>query len=458
MLSVQGTIGGLSRRKFLEIGALGGLSLAGVSSGAIEVSGSGSFGRAKSCLLLFLMGGPPQIDTFDPKPGAPADIRGELSPIATRIPGASFSELFPKLAQQAHRLCVVRSVTHDDNVHTSAGYAMLTGRRHPAANSGGVGPKPAATDYPHWGSVLARLSPPAVAAPVFAALPEVIKDAAVNEVPGQGAGFLGRRYDPFRIDGEAKTGQFRPPDILLPEDVTASRLAERRRLADRLDAAYRTADRQNDAGSLDAFRQQALDLLSAPAVRQAFALDREPSSVRAAYGPHFFGQGCLLARRLLEAGIRLTTVYWHYEGPDDSPVWDTHENNFPHLKNRLAPPTDAAVSALLDDLAARGLLDETLVIVMGEFGRSPRINGKGGREHWPQVQSILLAGAGIAAGSVYGSSDPHGGYPAELPVSPADLTATFLHLLGVPPATELHDNTGRPFMASEGSVVRGVLA
>jgi hypothetical protein len=335
---------------------------------------------------------------------------------------------------------------------------MLTGRRHPAANSGGAGPKPAATDYPHWGSLLARLSPQAGGAPVFAALPEVIKDAAVNEVPGQGAGFLGRRYDPFRIDGDAKTGQFRPPAILLPEDVTAGRLAERRILAERLDAAYRAADRRAEIGSLDAFRQQAQDLLSAPAVRRAFALDQESPTIREAYGPHFFGQGCLLARRLLEAGVRLATVYWHYEGPDDSPVWDTHENNFPHLRSRLAPPTDVAVSALFDDLAARGLLDETLVIVMGEFGRSPRINGKGGREHWPQVQSILLAGAGVAAGTVYGSSDSQGGYPAELPVSPADLTATFLHLLGVPPATELTDNTGRPFTASEGSVVRGVLA
>ena len=463
MLSVQGIVrerlGGLSRRRFLEVGALGGLSLAGMQAASAEtVPGDPTFGRAKRCLLLFLMGGPPQIDTFDPKPAAPAEVRGELSPIATRVPGLLFSELFPKLAQQAHRLCVVRSVTHDDRVHTSAGYTMLTGRRHPAANADGVGPRPAATDYPHWGSLLSRIRPATSGAPVFAVLPEVIKDANVNEVPGQGAGFLGRRFDPFRIDGDPKSGQFQPPDILLPEDVTATRLAERRVLSGRLDAAYRAADRGTSETSLDAFREQALNLLSAPAIRHAFALGREQPAVRAAYGPHLFGQGCLLARRLLEAGVRLATVYWHYEGPDDSPVWDTHENNFPHLKNRLAPPTDAAVSALLNDLASRGLLDETLVIVMGEFGRSPRINSKGGREHWPQVQSILLAGAGIAAGTVYGASDRHGGLPAESPVSPADLTATFLHLLGVPPATELTDNTGRPLVASEGSVVRGVLS
>jgi hypothetical protein len=404
------------------------------------------------------MGGPPQIDTFDPKPAAPAEIRGELSAIATAVPGIAFGELFPKLAQRADRLCVVRSVTHDDRVHTSAGYTMLTGRRHPAANADGAGPRPSSTDYPHWGSLLALSKAPLAGAPVFAALPEVIKDANVNEIPGQGAGFMSRRLDPFRISGDPKTGEFRPPDILLPTDVTPERLAERKLLADRLDAAYRDADRRAATGDLDIFRGQALELLSAPAVRRAFALGNESPSLRAAYGPHLFGQGCLLARRLLEAGVRLATVYWHYEGPDDSPVWDTHENNFPHLKNRLAPPTDLAVSALIDDLAARGLLEETLVIVMGEFGRSPKINSKGGREHWPQVQSILLAGAGIRSGMAYGSSDKDGGLPADAPISPADLTATFLHLLGVPPATELSDPTGRPFVMSEGTVVRGLLA
>jgi hypothetical protein len=463
MFSIQGAAqlasGGLARRRFLEIGALGGLSLTGLRQvAAAEPAGLDStFGRAKRCLLLFLMGGPPQIDTFDPKPDAPAGVRGELAPIATRVAGVAFSELFPQLAAQAHRLCVVRSVTHDDRVHTSAGYTMLTGRPHLAANADGVGPRPHPTDFPHWGSVLAAARAPDAGVPVFAALPEVIKDANVNEIPGQGAGFLGRRFDPFRIQGDTSTGQFRPPDILLSGDVTPARLAERRLLADQLDAAYRSADRRAAAGDLDVFREQALDLLSAPGVREAFALGREPPALRAAYGPHLFGQGCLLARRLLEAGVKLATVYWHYEGPDDSPVWDTHENNFPHLRNRLAPPTDRAVSALLDDLAARGLLEETLVIVMGEFGRSPKINSKGGREHWPQVQSILLAGAGIRAGSVYGASDKDGGLPADLPVSPADLTATFLHLLGVPVETELRDPTGRPFVASEGTVVRGVL-
>jgi arylsulfatase A-like enzyme len=193
-------------------------------------------------------------------------------------------------------------------------------------------------------------------------------------------------------------------------------------------------------------------LASAP-LQQAFALDREPTKLREAYGSHLFGQGCLLARRLLEAGVGLVTVYWHYEGPDDSPVWDTHWNNFQHLRERLAPPTDQALATLLDDLAARGLLDDTLLICMGEFGRSPKINSKAGRDHWPHVQSILLAGAGIPGGTIYGKSDRDGAYPAESPIKPSNLTATFLHLLAIPHDLEAHDRAGRPFRAYQGSPI-----
>jgi arylsulfatase A-like enzyme len=192
-------------------------------------------------------------------------------------------------------------------------------------------------------------------------------------------------------------------------------------------------------------------------MRRAFALDEESPRTRDRYGPHLFGQGCLLARRLLEAGVGLVTVYWHYEGPEDSPVWDTHQNNFPHLRDRLAPPTDRAVSALLDDVAARGLLDDTLVIVMGEFGRTPRVNKHGGRDHWAGAQSILLAGAGLPAGAIYGSTDRDGGLPAERPVPPADLTATFLHLLGVPAELEVTDRAGRPIRACHGSPLKGLV-
>jgi hypothetical protein len=208
---------------------------------------------------------------------------------------------------------------------------------------------------------------------------------------------------------------------------------------------------------MEEWQRQAVGLLRSPGLRRAFEMDREPDRVRASYGKHLFGQGCLLARRLLEAGVEFVTVYWHYEGPDDSPVWDTHGNNFKHLRERLMPPTDQALAALLADLAARGLLDDTLVVCMGEFGRTPRINKNAGRDHWPHAQSVVLAGAGVRGGSVYGASDRHGAYPADQPVTPADLVATVLHLLGVPPDLELIDRLGRPLRACSGRPVLGVL-
>jgi hypothetical protein len=455
--SARTTCRGPSRRAFLQAGTLGALALSGTPPLAAARGVPGTFGRAKHCILLFLTGGPPQIDTFDPKPDAPAEYRGDLRATATSVPGVRVSELFPRLARQMHRVCLVRSVTHDDTVHTSAGYTMFTGVRHPLANSGtarNIFPTP--DDHPHFGSVLARARPgPGV--PTFAALPEVIRDAGINEFPGQGGGFLGKTYDPFRIEAEAGGDGFRPPEIVLPSDISAERLRDRRRLLESLERAARSADDGPGQAGRDAFTAQAFELLRSPRVQQAFLLDREPDRSRDHYGHHLFGQGCLLARRLLEAGVALVTVYWHYEGPDDSPVWDTHENNFKHLRERLAPPADAACAALLDDIAARGLLDETLVIVMGEFGRSPRINAKGGREHWPHVQTALLAGAGVRGGSVYGASDRRGAYPADSPVPPADLLATFLHLLGVDPATPLRDRIGRVVPASAGTPVAGVM-
>jgi hypothetical protein len=452
---------GLTRRRFLGVGALGGvgLSLPGwLQATAHAPPARGRFGRARRCILLFLTGGPPQLDTFDLKPDAPAAIRGELRPVATNVPGVRISELCPHLARQADKYCLVRSVTHPDTTHTSAGYTMLTGAPHPLANSAtAANIRPTANDHPHPGALLARVRPPQGGGLAFAALPEVIKDAGVNEFPGQGAGFLGRQYDPFRIEADAQRTGFRLPDIVLPPDVTARRLDDRRLLLDQLHRVWRVGDSRAAGGDRAGLYERAFRLLRAPQVRQALQLDREPERCRSAYGQHLFGQGCLLARRLLEAGVPLVTVYWHYEGPDDSPVWDTHENNFRHLRSRLLPPADQAVAALLADLSARGLLAETLVICLGEFGRSPRINARGGRDHWPHVQSILLAGAGIPAGSVYGASDRIGAYPAAAPVTPPDLMATFLHLLGIPPEMEVLDRTGRPLRVCQGTAVPGLL-
>jgi hypothetical protein len=451
---------GIPRRDFLRLGMLGplALSLPALSArhtAAANAPKTSSFGRANRCILLFLTGGPPQHDTFDCKPDAPAEIRGELAPIDTNVPGMRVCELFPKLARQADKYCIVRSVTHGDTAHTSAGYTMLSGVLHPKAGvESSSMARPTPDDHPHVGSLLALHRQGRGGPPPFISLPEVIKDAAVNEFPGQGGGFLGKNYDPVRIEANKERTAFNPPALVLPQDVTGQRLADRSLLRGQINDLVRGTEAIRN---LDGQYERALTLLASSSLGDAFALDKEPQKLRDEYGSHLFGQGCLLARRLIEAGVELVTVYWHYEGPDDSPVWDTHWNNYPHLRNRLAPPTDQAASALLADLQQRGLLDETLVLVMGEFGRTPKINGKGGRDHWPHVQSILLAGAGIRGGTVYGASDMQGAYPAEKPISPADLIATILHLMAVPRDMELHDRTGRPLHACSGEPVWGLL-
>ncbi len=452
---------GVSRRDFLRVGGLGslGLSLPTLlrAASANTPSATRTFGKARRCVFLFLTGGPPQLDTWDLKPAAPERIRGEFKPIATNVPGIQIGELFPKIAHHADKLCIVRSVTHHDTVHTSAGYTMLTGSPHPSANSGSAkNIKPGPSDLPHVGSLLAKVRPPRNNAPTFVSLPEVIKDAGINVYPGQDGGLLGNACAPFRIEGDPGRAAFRVPDIFLPPGMTAEHLDERRVLLDQLDRGLRSAETEV-VRDRDSWRQKAYEVMRSSAVADAFALDREPARVRERYGQHLFGKGCLLARRLLEAGAGLAAVYWHYEGPDDSPVWDTHWNNFPHLRERLMPPTDAALAALLGDLDQRGMLDDTLVVCMGEFGRSPLINRNGGREHWPGVQSVVFAGAGIQAGSVYGASDRSGAAPAENPVMPADITATLMHLLGIPADLEIVDRTQRPQRACSGKVISGIL-
>jgi hypothetical protein len=452
----------IHRRDFLHIGMIGGL---GLSLPALmrapartTESAKGTFGKARRCLLLFLTGGPPQLDTWDLKPAAPERIRGEFKPIRTNVAGIHVSELFPKLSRHADKLCIVRSVTHPDRTHTSAGYTMLTGMPHPSANAASAALiRPGPHDHPHIGSLLAKVRRPRKNVPVFAALPEVIKDAGVNLYPGLDGGLLGSKFAPFRIEANTERTTFKMPDIFQPQGITAERLSDRRALLDQFDCRLRRAD-GNLVQEMDGWYQKAFDVMRSPSVREALALNREAPPVRERYGQHLFGQGCLLARRLLEAGVGLAAVYWHYEGPDDSPVWDTHENNFAHLRRRLMPPTDEAFAALLDDLGQRGLLADTLVVCMGEFGRTPLINSKGGRDHWSQVQSVVFAGAGIHDGSVYGTSDRHGAAPADKPVTPADIMATMMHLLGIPEDLEIVDRTNRPTRACQGQPIDGLMA
>lgn len=442
------------RREFLTIGSLAGMNLTRrVRAETAAIDTAAGFGRAKRCLLLFLTGGPPQHDTFDPKPQAPAEIRGELSPLETSVPGIYFTELFPRLAKEAHRFRVIRSLSHTDTVHTTAGYAMLTGEMHRNANkavNGSAPPMP--QDRPHLASTVHhfRRDLPQQLPPI--ALPEIIKDAAVNEFPGQGPGFLGKRYDPLLIEADTARTGFLPPSIALPVELSRQRLAERRGLRDQIERRLQQLTSKANWSDAESAFDTGFSLLQSDSLRTAFELNREPLSVRDAYGPHLFGQGALLARRLLEAGATFVTVYWHYEGPDDSPVWDTHWNNFRHLRNRLATPADQAMSSVLADLDQRGLLEDTLVLCLGEFGRSPRINNKSGRDHWPHVFTALAAGAGIPGGTVFGASDEHGAYPAQHPVSAEDFGTTVLHRLGVPADYEFHDQLGRPNRAGLGTV------
>lgn len=451
-----------SRRKFLRVSSLSGLGLLlphTLCESTAAESADATFGRAKRCLMLYLTGGPPQIDTWDPKPDAPVEIRGEFRPIATDVPGVQISEVFPSLARRADRYCIVRSVTHGDNTHASAAYAMLTGSYHPLANArSSRDVQPTLNDHPHPGSLLTKVRTWRNGVPVFASLPELLKDGGQGTlIPGQDAGFLGKGCDPFRVEGDPDTVSFQMPALALPPEMSTDRLAARRALRERLDREDRSAQRPEIYRDVDSFWSQGFDALHAPAMRAAFDLDREPERQRTAYGSHLFGQSCLLARRLLEAGVALVTVYWPTEGPEDSPQWDTHQNNFVHLRSRLAPPTDQAIAALLEDLSTRGLLEETLIVCLSEFGRSPRVNKLAGRDHWARVQSVMLAGAGVRCGRAYGASDRTGGYPLEHPVTPPDLTATILHLLGVRPDMELRERNGRPLRACEGTVVRGLL-
>jgi hypothetical protein len=397
-----------------------------------------SFGRARSCILLFLFGAPAHQDLWDLKPGAPAEYRGEFRPIATSAPGLLLGEHLPRTAATAHRLALVRSVTHLDLAHTVAMHYMLTGRRHLRPNTN---PQNAADDFPTFGAVVQYLRPAA-----RSGLPRGISlNAPANQVsannhifPGFFAGLLGHMYDPMFIAQDPAASEFQPLPAIDRDLV--ERFGSRRGLLAEVDWRRQELDAVAAVRDFSDFHQKAYNLVTAPAARRAFELDREPLAVRQRYGWSAFGQGCLLARRLVEAGVDLVTVNW----ARDDAFWDTHKDNFKDLKHKLLPPFDRGYSALLEDLDQRGLLDETLVVCLGEFGRTPQINAQAGRDHWAACNTVVFAGAGVRGGQVFGASDRIAAYPATNPVSPGDVAATIYHLLGVPPGTEIRDRQGRP--------------
>ncbi len=427
-----------TRRDFLRIGAIG-LAAAGVAAAASARR------RADSVVQLFLWGGPSQYETFDPKMDAPSGIRSQLRPAATRTPGTRICEHLPRLAQLTERYAIVRSLTHTGVNHGTSAYHVLTGRIHKAP---GTLRHPAPDDQPMLGSVVARFGRAPAGVPAAVALPSVVLDGDGGEVPGQGPGLLGARYGPMKVIGDPTRADFSVDTLRLPEDVGPRRLGQR-------DGLRRALERGPEGG-LDAQYARAVALLGSDRTRRAFRLAAEPRHVRDRYGWHPFAQSCLLARRLAEAGVPWVTVYWNAPTNADNQSWDTHTNAAERLSRYLLPAYDQAMSAFLEDLHVRGLLERTLVVSAGEFGRTPTINRQGGRDHWGFCQSILLAGAGARGGLVYGSSDAHGAYAAEQPVRPDDLAATMLDALGVPYDGELHDGEGRPQSVCLGKPIAGL--
>jgi hypothetical protein len=419
-----------------------------------DVSGAG-FGRAKACIFLFMWGGPSQLETFDPKPDAPAEVRGSFQPISTAVPGVFISEHFQRVAKLTDRLAIIRSLTHNDPAHLSSGHVTLTGHLAPVVKSDAE--PPSDRDTPHLGSVVARMRPGDPVVPPFVTLPWLAMHPAApgGRSPGQNGGWLGSRYDPMLIAGDPNAANWRVDELSLSDDVTVARLDSRKSLLAEIDQQRRIAERAADAG-LDNFKQKAIGLLSAPAARQAFDLAAESDAMRDRYGRNIHGQSVLLARRLVEHGVSLVSVNWHNDGRN---FWDTHGNNFNRLKDDLIPPADQALSALLEDLEQRGMLDETIVAWVGEFGRKPQITTAGaGRDHWPRCYNGLLAGGGIRGGTVYGASDAHAAYPAASPCSPQDYVATIYHALGIDPATKLVDRMGRPLAVCEGRALADLFA
>ncbi len=454
----------LSLRALLRVGAAGiaGLNLPTLLRVAAAAEG-GSLDRvakAKHVLFLHQFGGPSHIDTFDLKPNAPDGIRGEFKPIATDRPGTTICEHLPRMSRVLGKFAQVRSVSHRVMNHNSATYYSLTGHAPPIDD---IRLRDTLDLYPCYGSSVSKLTPasdPAI--PTYVSLPHILRDGSVT--PGQTASFLGKQFDPFFIGQDPARPDFRLPELSLPANMPIERLSDRRSLLRTIDAQADLLDWSETARGIDAFNDRALTMLASPKVKQAFDLGREKDSLRDAYGRTTYGQSCLLARRLLEAGVRFVTVFFSGSiGNKDAGGWDTHGQNFVGLRDRLLPLTDRTVPTLIDDLAARGLLDETLVVWMGEFGRTPRIKndprfGPDGRDHWARCYTVLFAGGGVSGGTIYGASDQVGAYPASDPVTPDDIAATMFWALGIDPSTEVVDRLGRPLPISSGKPIKSLFA
>ncbi|MBL8795302.1 MAG: DUF1501 domain-containing protein [Planctomycetia bacterium] len=463
---------GVSRREALRVGGLslcGSLSWPGLLRAREQQPPHRGTGRARSVILFNLLGGPSHLDMFDPKPDAPAEIRGEFQSIATAVPGLRVTEHLPRTARLLNRASLIRTVSHRYNAHNPL--ALMTG--YTGGDFGQLFTKN--TDPPDIGAVCQYLGrgprdlPGAVCMPCCPG----INETGAYRRPGPYGGYLGSQYDPLfttcqpTFARQPKVPHYDPvPPVGDPHvssleavpDLSAARLADRRGLLQQFDRQLQAAETSEAIGRLDRFQQRAFGLLSSGRTRAAFDLTREPDRVRERYGRNLYGSSLLAARRLVEAGVPFISVHAEIFG-NMGLSYDTHENNFGMLKDVNLPILDRGYSALVEDLEERGLLDSTLVVVMGEMGRTPRVTAKAGRDHWPQCGFSLLTGGGAKAGAVYGASDKIGAYPLDLPVSPGDVVATIYHLLGIDPDLTVQDRTGRPIpIAHGGAAIRGVLA
>ena len=420
--------------------------------------------KAKACIVLFMWGGPAQQDTWDMKPDAPEVYRGEFMPRPTAVPGIQFSEHLPELAKRADDLCLIRSMTHTDVNHLTATHHLLTGK--PSLDG------PLKDDWPNYGAILSKLGRGKGPLPPYVSMMPIVKDNPaprfVEESHGQGAGLLGPLYEPMRIDGDASQPDYRVGDFTLSAETPPARMNDRTSLLKQLDRKVKAMESQLELGAMESHFGRAFELLAKPEVTKAFDVSLESPKTRERYGMNQHGQSVLQARRLIEAGVPVVTVFWPNEGITNVSVyWDTHQRNFIDLKTRLCPVTDRATSALIDDLKERGLFDETLIVWTGEMGRTPKVGqsvvggagaGKDGRDHWGKVFTTVLAGGGVKGGHVHGSSDKFAAEPSSNPTTPADLAATVYHLLGVDPQMEIRDRLNRPLTLCDGRIIDGIVA
>jgi len=445
----------VSRRNAIKLGGLFGLSLSELlRNQALAASGNGSFGRAKRMIVLYLHGGHPQQETFDPKPNGPSAVKGEFGAISTSLPGVQFSELLPQCATLADRLAIIRSMSHSNPNHVTASLPANTGHKHPPGTPQRDFP-PSVADFPPFGAVVDAVRPSQNQLPGWVRIGPLMRRSNGTTLHGQLPGFLGARHAHFPVDQKLLDEDVRIEAVQPTDELTSSRIGDRQTLLRQIDEQRRMLDGFADAVDLDQFYQRAFSLLSSVATRSAFDLSSESMVLRQSYGWTEFGQRCVLARRLIEAGVPVVNVsYCH----TPSGSWDTHSDNFNKMKKSLAPTFDAALHGLVTDLNQRGLLDDTLVVVNAEFGRTPAVNSRSGRDHWPWVYSLALCGAGTAPGTVFGASDNSAAYPAESPRDQADFAATLYHLLGIEPETVLYDQTDRPRPLITGSPIEELLA